>query len=146
MTVESAVQAFASVAEPISAVLLGLGFDSTTLRGVLEGQIGETASASLIAHIKLHDKLPDFDKIVNDPDGTEIPEDRGVLYALCGSLAFKMNMTNCASILKYIQRIPEQEFMAFMLKDAVTRNKTLVTNQAMKQVLGSKGNLKDLLL
>jgi hypothetical protein len=36
--------------------------------------------------------------------------------------------------------------MAFMLKDAVTRNKTLVTNQAMKQVLGSKGNLKDLLL
>ena len=57
-----------------------------------------------------------------------------------------MNMTNCASILTYIQRIPEQEFMAFMLKDAVIRNKTLVTHQAMKQVLGSQGNLKDLLL
>jgi hypothetical protein len=129
-----------------ASVLLGLGFDSTTLRGVLSGQIGETASASLMAHIKLYDKLPDFDSIVNDPNNTAIPEDRGVLFALCGSLASKMTMTNCASILAYIQRIPEQEFMAFMLKDAVIRNKTLVTHQAMKQVLGSQGNLKDLLL
>jgi len=129
-----------------ASVLLSLGFDSMTKRGVLDGQIGSIASASLMAHIKLHDKLPDFDKIVNDPSGTEVPEDRGVLYALCGSLAFKMNMTNCASILTYIQRIPEQEFMAFMLKDAVTRNKTLVTSPAMRQVLGSQGNLKDLLL
>ena len=129
-----------------ASVLLSLGFDSMTMRGVLDGQIGSIASASLMAHIKLHDKLPDFDKIVNDPSGTEVPEDRGVLYALCGSLAFKMNMTNCASILTYIQRIPEQEFMAFMLKDAVTRNKTLVTSPAMRQVLGSQGNLKDLLL
>ncbi len=129
-----------------AGVLLNLGFDSTTLRGVLEGQIGETASASLMAHIKLYDKLPAFESIVNDPTNTAIPEDRGVLYALCGSLASKMNMTNCASILTYMQRLPEQEFMAFMLKDAVTRNKTLVTHQAMKQVLGSQGNLKDLLL
>jgi len=129
-----------------ASVLLSLGFDSMTMRGVLDGQIGSIASASLMAHIKLHDKLPDFDKIVNDPSGTEVPEDRGVLYALCGSLAFKMNMTNCASILTYIQRIPEQEFMAFMLKDAVTRNKTLVTSPAIRQVLGSQGNLKDLLL
>jgi hypothetical protein len=113
---------------------------------MLNGQIGETASASLMAHIKLYDKLPAFESIVNDPTNTAIPEDRGVLFALCGSLASKMSMTNCASILTYMQRLPEQEFMAFMLKDAVLRNKTLVTHQAMKQVLGSQGNLKDLLL
>ena len=62
-----------------ASVLLSLGFDSMTMRGVLDGQIGSIASASLMAHIKLHDKLPDFDKIVNDPSGTEVPEDRGVL-------------------------------------------------------------------
>ena len=129
-----------------AGVFLNMGLDHSTLRGMLNGQIGETASASLMAHIKLYEKLPDFDSIVKDPSTTQIPEDRGVLFALCGSLASKMNMTNCASILTYIQRIPEQEFMAFMLKDAVLRNKTLVTHQAMKQVLGSQGNLKDLLL
>ena len=129
-----------------ASTLMNLGLDSLSLRGVLSGQIGETASGSLIAHMKLYDKLPDFDSLVKDPSNTAIPEDRGVLYALCGSLASKMTMENCSPILTYMQRIPEQEYMAFMLKDAVMRNKTLVTNPAMKAVLGSQGKLKDLLL
>jgi|TARA_R110000803_G_scaffold99424_3_gene167499 hypothetical protein len=129
-----------------AGVILGLKLDNLTLRGCLDGQIGAVASASLMAHIKLHDKLPDFDKIISDPMNTAVPEDRGVLYALCGSLGVKMTKDNADPILQYIQRIPEQEFMAFMLKDAISRNKTLVQSPAVRQVLGSKGSLKDLLL
>jgi hypothetical protein len=94
--------------------------------GLYAGTVGEGAATELMAHMKLHGKLPDFNKIVKNPDTAPVPgaDEPAVLYSLVTSLASKANAENFTALLKYSDRLPK-EFAVTMAKDALMRDREL---------------------
>ena len=43
------------------------------------------------------------------------------MYAVCSALSYRVNKMNAQNFMKYIRRLPEQEFAAFAIKDAMSR-------------------------
>lgn len=70
------------------------------------GAVGEAFATEYIAFLTMYNQLPSFDDIVNDPSGVPVPSDPGLLYALSGLLANKVNKENAASVMSYVARLP----------------------------------------
>ena len=69
-----------------------------------------------------------FLKIIDDirPEQvTLVPDAPDVQYAVCAALSAKMNGKNSKSIVTYLKRLPQQEFAAFVIKDAMNRTEDL---------------------
>ena len=54
-------------------------------------------------------------------------------YAICAALATKLNKSSAGNIIKYLKRIPQQEFSVFVIKDALNRNKDLKQVPAVRE-------------
>lgn len=104
--------------EGVSAAL-GV-IDSTSEFSVFKGDVGEGAAAEFCAFLKVFRKLPSPDAIVLNPAGTEVPNEPGTLYALCGALANKTTEVNFNRIMTYVTRMPS-EFSVLFVRDAIRR-------------------------
>ena len=125
-----------------SAQIMNWDLDDEAMAEAISGQIGRPAYANLKTHMDVHDKCPDIDKLIADPDGAEIVEEPAIMYALCSSLSTKANDKNIGNILKYLKRLPNEEFQAFVLKDALSRDNSLKQNKDVRLWASAKGNGK----
>ena len=98
--------------------ILKMGMVSYLEQEVVKGQVGAGAQADFINYLKVADKMPDIDGIlmgtVND-----VPDDAGVLYATCAALAAKVTSKSARHFVSYLQSIPNAEYGAFTIRDAV---------------------------
>jgi hypothetical protein len=58
---------------------------------------------------------------------------------VCAALSRRLKDSNAANIMDYIKRIPQQEFAAYTVKDALARDPDLKQSNALRQWILSDG-------
>ena len=125
-----------------SAQIMNWDLDEEAMAEAISGQIGRSAYANLKTHMDVYSKCPDVDKLIANPDTAEIVEEPAIMYALCSTLSTKANDKNIGNILKYLKRLPNEEFQAYVLKDALSRDNSLKQNKDVRLWASAKGNGK----
>ncbi|MCI0349082.1 MAG: hypothetical protein L0Z53_06615 [Acidobacteriales bacterium] len=106
---------------------------------VLSGACGPSFATEYLSYAKVERKLPTLEQIVKDPEGTAVPEEKDVLFALMASLAGRLDKKTLAPGIEYISRCPP-EFAVMAMKDLVKRVPEIGQEQAFKT--WSRKNLK----
>jgi hypothetical protein len=109
----------------------------------IKGQVGEGAKADFLGYLRVADKMPDPLKILDGTDDT-IPEDSVVMYALCAALSSYVTGKNSKNFVKYLSSLPNKEFAAFTIRDALQRDNKLKADKHITSWFMSEG--KQLLL
>jgi hypothetical protein len=125
-----------------SSQMLSWNLDALAMGEAISGQIGRSAYANLKTFLDIYNKCPDIDKLIADPDNAQLVEEPAIMYALCSSLSMKANDKNIGNILKYLQRLPNEEFQAYVLKDALARDNSLKQSKDVRAWASAKGNGK----
>lgn len=89
------------------------------------GAAGQEFAGKYMGFLRVWRELPDPQVIINDPERAQIPEQPDIMYALCGSLAFRADKKNFGNICKYALRIPG-EFSVFLIMSALRRDRELM--------------------
>ena len=92
----------------------------------------------------MYDSVPDIDALIAAPDAADIPDNPAVLYAVCAAISSRMNPKNAGNVIKYLDRLPQQEFAAFVIKDGVNRHKELKQSKDIRSWIMRQG--KNLIL
>ena len=110
--------------------VLRLALPESLIRECLDGTVGPAASADFHGFARVFRTLPDVDAILHGPDTGPIPADAMTLYALMGALAHRARPSNFAAVLRYLERLPEQEFAVACVRDATARDAGLTMTTA----------------
>ena len=107
------------------ATILKWSLDPVNQIEAIAGQVGRAATAEFNGFLKVYDVVPDIDKLIANPASADIPDAPDVQYAVCAALSAKMTGKNAKNIVTYLKRLPQQEFAAFVIKDAMNRTEDL---------------------
>lgn len=99
--------------------------DHAITKALIAGKVGHKAAIEFSAFMSLWKKLPNIDAILLNPDKAQLPTDPGVKFAVASALSRKATPNNFGSCLKYMGRLPEQEFTVMFAKDAVQRDPSI---------------------
>lgn len=124
--------------------ILGLDLSPVARDRAIEGYIGQGGVTDFSGYLRVWEKLPKFEAIMEDPKGLTIPKESMVLYALCSNIAHRANNNNVSKVIQYIDRFPNQEFTAFCVKDMLQRSPDLKANKDVQKWFFSTG--RELLL
>jgi hypothetical protein len=109
----------------------------------IKGQVGDAAQADFLAYLRVADKMEDPAEILAGKH-QRVPEDSNVLYALCAALATLVTGKTSSNFVNYLSELPEKEFAAFTIRDALQRDKKLKGDKHITKWFMSEG--RDLLL
>lgn len=118
--------------ERVSSVISRWSLSPMAERETVSGIIGLPASTDFYAFLAVYDEVPDVKELIKNPDTSVIPERPDVLYAVCGALASYADEDNIMAITKYLRRIPQAEFAAFVIKDAASKLPNIKQNPAVR--------------
>lgn len=124
--------------ERVSSIL-GWGLDPVCQLEALAGQVGRAATADFNGFMQLYASVPDMDKLIARPEEADVPSDPAILYAICAALSSRANKSNVGNVIRYLTRIPQKEFAAFALKDAVSRDQSIKQVDAFRNWVMSDG-------
>ena len=110
-------------------------------RECMDGMVGPAASADFTGFRQIFASLPDVDAIIADPDAAALPTDPMTSYALMGALSYRARPGNFAAIIRYLDRLPEQEFAVVCVVDATARDPDLTITAAYQQWAAAHGEL-----
>lgn len=128
----------------VSTIMSKFSVDPLCMSYSIAGQVGKEASDDFQVYLKITAQMPDIDGIIASPQRADIPTNLSILHAVCAALAKRMNDTNAANIIAYMKRLPQQEFSAFIMKDAINRDKDLKKVNAVRNWVLTDG--KELIL
>lgn len=114
----------------MSDAVLGLDLPHELVRECHAGTVGRAAAADFAGFREICLTLPDVDAIIRDPDNGPIPDHKMTLYALMGALAHRTTPRNFASVIRYLDRLPEQDFAVACVVDATARDPALASTPA----------------
>lgn len=116
--------------EKVSAIL-SMNLPRNIRREALNGQIGDGAANTFEGWLRVEDKMPKIEDILKDPMNAPVfgNKEADVLYLLLANLASIADDKNIEAILKYITRLPNQEFTSYWAKDTFSRNPKLFDNK-----------------
>jgi hypothetical protein len=109
----------------------------------IKGQVGDAAQADFLAYLRVADKMEDPKEILEGKH-RRIPEDSCVLYALCAALATLVTGRTSKNFVEYLSSLPNKEFAAFTIRDALQREKKLKGDKHITSWFMSEG--RELLL
>jgi len=109
----------------------------------VKGQVGDAAQADFLAYLRIADKMEDPKEILEGKH-KRIPEDSCVLYALCAALATLVTGRTSKNFVEYLSALPNKEFAAFTIRDALQREKKLKGDKHITSWFMSEG--RELLL
>lgn len=115
------------------STILKFGLDPLCMSYSIAGQVGVEASADFQSYLKVTSQMPDIDDIIANPTRATVPANLSILHAVCAALAKRMTDVNAHNIVTYMKRIPQQEFSAFVMKDAINRDPDLKKSNAVRQ-------------
>lgn len=75
---------------------------------VLASLIGEGVAREFMTFLELESKLPKFEAIVANPEGTVMPTELGVQWAIMGMVAHNIATTNAGQVCKYLDRFTDE--------------------------------------
>lgn len=119
--------------------MLQWDLDSVEMIHAIAGQVGEAAAADFHGYLKMCEAVPDIDALISKPDDAEIPEESGVMFAVAACLSHRFNKKNAGNIIKYLMRLPQQEFTAFVLRPVLKADISLKSVPAVREWLFKHG-------
>lgn len=125
-----------------TSALLSMNFKGAVRTQVLSGQIGAGRAVEFETYLRIEDRLPKIDDIIADPEGVKVfgNRDADILYMLMAGLADAATPKNIGQIIKYINRLPNQEFVAYWASDATQRDPSLLHTRDMTKWKLEKGS------
>lgn len=96
---------------------------------VFAGAVGEGPAVEFLSFLDMYASLPSLDAILLDPDGAEVPDKPGALFAVSTGLARKATPSSLERILRYTARLPK-EFDVLTVRDAIRLSKALTSTPA----------------
>ena len=117
--------------EKASAILTTSSDPKNTMvrHALLDGVLGQGASAEFLAFLSIYEKLPDLDAILKNPEKGRVPTDPATVYATCAGLAKKVKAATLPNFITYLERMPK-EFCVFAMKTAISADQSLVRTPA----------------
>jgi len=109
--------------------MMNAGLTTDIQYEMISGAAGESFAAEFIGFLNTWRELPDIEKLIADPDGTTVPSEPSLLFAVCGALVQKANFKNFANIMRYTERLPA-EFQVLLVKDAIKKKPALAETTA----------------
>ena len=114
-----------------SRLLDGLDVEDADALPLLAGTLSEGVARELITFCRIDKSLPKIPQIEANPEGTPVPAEPSILWALTGSISHHATMSNFGNLLKYIKRLP-REFQVVCLRASVRRNKELIASSDLQ--------------
>jgi hypothetical protein len=96
---------------------------------VFKGDVGEGPASEFLSFLEIFRTLPNPDSILLDPKKSGVPTKPATQYAICGALATRVNKGNFERALTYIERLPPEFSMLFIL-DATRKNPEICNTKA----------------
>ena len=121
------------------STILKFNIDPLCMAFAINGQVGKAASADFQTYLKVTSQMPDLDYVIANPAQAPIPSNVAITHAVCAGLSRRMKDGNAANILAYLSRLPQKEFMAFVMKDALNRDGDLKKSTAVRQWVLTEG-------
>ena len=104
-----------------TAFLTGAGEFEAQL---LDGTVGQAASAELLAFLRLFRQLPSIDEILLNPESAPLPTEPSAQIAISTALGRVMSDSSIARGLKYLDRMPA-EMRVMAMRDAAARDRAI---------------------
>jgi hypothetical protein len=104
----------------------------------IKGQVGEACRADFLGYLKVADTMPDPEAILKGEINT-VPTESAVMYALCAALANLVTTKTTKNFVEYLTALPNKEFAAFTIRDALQRNQRLKTDKHITSWFMSEG-------
>jgi len=124
--------------EFVDRILKSVDLKDPDMLPMLSGAVSEGVARQFLVFCDIHESLPKFDKIEANPTGIDMPAARSVLWALTGSIAYKVSKDSLAPIMQFIKRMPV-EFQVVCLREMIRRKKDLLKHQAMQEWIATSG-------
>ena len=124
--------------ERVSSIL-EWDIDEVCMTEAVAGQVGRAASADFMGFLQLFDVAPDIDKLIAKPDDAEVPTDPAIMFAVSSAISSRMTKANAGNCLKYLTRLPQKEFVAFAMKDAFSRDKSIASVDSVRKWILAEG-------
>lgn len=120
--------------EKMSAIL-AMDLPQNIRTQAIAGQIGAGVGTEFETWLRVEDRMPDVDEVIAHPEKAPLfgNQHADVAYLLMAALADKTTGKNVENVIKYIRRMPNQEFAAYWATDAFSRDKTLLQTKAVTQ-------------
>ena len=106
-----------------------LVLDDITMHNV-NGLIGTTAGAQLIAWLNVKTHTPDWADIIRDPEGVEVPERADACLMSIYECAHKVDMKTIRPAIRYMRRLPKEFAMSFA-QASIKRLPMLIADKSM---------------
>lgn len=113
--------------------------DEACMAEAVAGQVGRAAAADFMGFLHLFAVAPDIDKLIAKPMDSDLPEDPAIMFAVSAAISSRMNKANAGNCMKYLQRMPMKEFVAFAVKDAISRDKAVGGTDAIRKWIAKEG-------
>jgi hypothetical protein len=110
-------------------------------RECVAGAVGGPASADFTGFQRVFASLPDIDAILLNPESGPLPQDAMTSYALMGALAHRATPRNFEAVIRYLDRLPEQEFSVVCVLDATARDAQLTLTAAYQSWAAAHGTM-----
>lgn len=90
----------------------------------IAGCVGEGAAAEYTGFKRIFESLPNIDGLMMNPQGTAVPDDPAVRYALVGAIADRTSKDNFDRAMEFIARMPS-DFQTMYVMDATRKDPSL---------------------
>lgn len=85
------------------------------------GEVGKEKASEFCGYLKVFRQLPSMESIIMGPSAAPIPKEPSAIFFVAAALGRMATPTNVDSIVEYLERLPQQEFAAVTIKDAIRR-------------------------
>ncbi len=113
--------------------------DPSTIEEI-SGMIGMGAATQLFAFVRLEREMPKYETIKANPMGAKLPAKPDAQMLVCFNLAHRVTQEDAAPIITYIERMPK-EFAVTFLVAAVKRIHSLVNTPAVAKWTSENASL-----
>jgi len=97
------------------------------------GTIGTEVGTSYLMRAELYGSMPAVADVVKDPKGTDLPSNRGVMYALVEALAAEATPKNIGAMITYTSRfVNDEEYQVLFIRSARARNPAITSASAYR--------------
>jgi hypothetical protein len=113
--------------------------DQTTTE-VASGMIGVAAATKMMQWVLMRNEAPDFDDVIDDPTGCQVPDRPDAKLMVCYELAHKVDEKTMGKVITYVQRYPA-DFAVTFVKAATRRNYDFINVSAMDKWVTKNASL-----
>jgi len=118
--------------------IIKMGLPYKLRNEAIKGQVGEAVKADFLGYLKVADSMPDPQEVL-EGKCTTIPTESVVMYALCAALANLVSGRTSKNFVEYLSSLPNKEFAAFTIRDALQRNPKLKSDKHITSWFMSEG-------